>query len=117
MTKKLKNISTSKEVFLEEATALAEKLHCQGNIPGEPKLPQAESDKLTLDQILRIQVMLGFVDRAIHTLELGADPSHTINNISLLQLAKAYGYKPMEELLESYGAREMPSLTPRLGRV
>ncbi len=110
--KKMKNLGAERTLFLEKLSELATDFGCKGQITGEPNLPLAHGN-LSLEQITRIQVMLGFPNRAALTLELGANPSDKHHSISLRQLNDAYAlvhgnqaHQKMSDLLDQYGAEK-----------
>ncbi len=97
-----------RETFLEELQELAQELKCHGHMQGTPALPKAKKSTLSLNQILRIQLMMHPVDRMKLSLELGANPNYKAHNKSQLDVAtayaKLYGDPEMVNLLEEYGA-------------
>lgn len=110
--KKMKNLGVERTLFLDKLSDLTVELGCHGPIMGEPTFPLTK-ENVSLEQITRNQVMMGFPDRAALTLELGANPSHQHRNISLRQLNDAYAFvhgdkvhQKLSELLDQYGAEK-----------
>lgn len=116
--KKMKNLGAERTLFLEKLSDLAANLGCKGQIMGEPTFPLT-NDNLSLEQITRIQVMMGFPERAALTLELGANPSDQHRGTSLRQLNDAYAlvhgnqaHQKMSDLLDQYGAEKNTRIRP-----
>lgn len=110
--KKMKNFGEERALFLDKLSDLAVQHDCKGAIQGEPPLPPPTSETLSLEQIARIQVMMGFPERAALAWELGSNPSEEHNGISLRRLndafANIHGKKVHEQLVEwldQYGAK------------
>ena len=103
----------NRESFNQALTQYAQDKGFWGEVAGNLKLLEKEQGhKISLEQILRIQIMMGdSPQRVKFTLELGADPQDEKNGISLYDLVNAYTHyysrkhhKELIELLEQYGA-------------
>lgn len=110
-SKKMKDFGAERILFLDSLSDLVSELDFKGPINDEPALPAPKSNNLSLEEIARIQVMMGFPDKVALALELGANPSHTHKGVSLRRLNEAYlevhGTKvhtKMVNLLDQYGA-------------
>ncbi|MCS5712125.1 hypothetical protein [Candidatus Berkiella aquae] len=119
-SKKMKDFGAERILFLDRLSDLVSELDFKGSIKGEPSLPDPKSDNLSLEEIARIQVMMGFPDRVALALELGANPSDTHQGTSLRRLNEAYTevhgakvHTKMLNLLDQYGAEVENRKKPR----
>ncbi|MBS0285772.1 MAG: hypothetical protein JSR17_00225 [Proteobacteria bacterium] len=100
--------------LFDALTDLAKEMKCYGPQKGSPALPSSPSGTLSLNKILRIQMMFADVERMRLTLELGANPKYRdkVRHYSPLQVAhayaKLYGDNQMIDLLKEYGATVAP---------
>lgn len=102
-TKKMKNQPDDQVIFLEKLTDLAERRGFRGPIPGEPMLPKV-GDSLTLKQIAKLKVMMGFPDIARSVLEIGGEASDELIGLNdALKLAHgSEEHKEMQLLLSKH---------------
>ncbi|HRE30960.1 MAG TPA: hypothetical protein PLD88_03205 [Candidatus Berkiella sp.] len=119
-SKKMKDLGAERALYFDRLSDLVDELGFKGPIEGEPALPAHKSDNLSLEEITRLQVMMGFPERVALTLELGSNPSQTHKGISLRRLNDAYTeahgakvHTEMVNLLDQYGAEAENSKKPR----
>ncbi len=93
---------------------------CTGSLTEEATVTNAPEQKrkqlkLSLNEILRLQVMMQDKEGVQLSLQLGADPSYSRNRISLLKLANAFRNEDIAEALQKFGARleKRPTLTKK----
>ncbi len=95
-TKKMKNQPDDQVLFLEKLTDLAERRGFRGPIPGEPILPNV-GESLTLKQIAKLKVMMGFPDIAGAVLAMGGEASKELIDLNDA-LKPAHGIKEHKEM-------------------
>jgi hypothetical protein len=94
-TKKMKS-QPDQVLFLEKLTDLVQRRGFRGPIPGEPMLPTV-GDSLTLKQITKLKVMMGFPDIARSVLDIGGEVSDELIDLNDA-LKPAHGAKEHKEM-------------------
>lgn len=64
--------------------------------------PTAELGPLSVDQILRLEIMMGNLEGVICALSLGADINHTVKGVSIRALAQAYKNEKIIRAIEDF---------------
>lgn len=107
-----------REALFEELTKLAKTMGFYGpqhshqtkqgpdntpeKTPDTPHKPTEELGPLTVDQILRLEVMMGNLEGVVCALTLGADINHTVKGVSIRALAQAYQNKKILQAIEDF---------------